>query len=860
MMKYVELPLLMVRENSIRTGELYKMQADKTISAYFDYLKNRDIFNESSEKVTDEIERCVKKYYDDNQADCKKLIELKREIFNKRYGRFDKYKYLLNKYEGLDETKEFFRKYEILVKMRDDINAYYEEEYNAARRILWDEWKSKPNLTCGLINYEENLFNKLKDYLEKPASEHNNKIKKLDNTLLKIYTRAVLKPSPFSTFCGIKMEIDDIGKPGSESRKESVIQINYVHVLRIWDMLSRSDEVKKRLHYRVNYSMRKDGNSYSVSKLIDMPEENGKLFEGKTILVRIPESEVLNRLNELRGSKSIYSYDELTEKLGVGGNKDVIPYLVEKKLVDSVEKLDEIPKGIIPSFINKMSEWGLDDIERVKEIISVLEKINRSLKSAASEDDWEKRKEFLTEIRQYLDDIYKSFGRDKWCEKNLIYEDYLSREISKTDFTVSEENRKTIELLSELNLLFDVNARTQCMFAKKFVSKYGNESVHTSDPTLISRIIDSNKNYNYMWDNNMMVESHEDDPDIVKQMDALKAELIDYLRTGIYGCASGILKLDTEYIKGIIDRIPGEIRARKKSFEYFLQKTKDGLVVNNVYSGYMMYYSRFLQYFPDLWTSKQFKDYLNTVFNGDEKVCDMRIASGFNGNIRPQITEYELILPSQRKTDATSIDYRECCYRYDERENRVKLHHESIGDFTTISMGSLMPLYLPGITGLLHSIFVNSLAFKDFNKLDIRSDDEIVRFPRICVDDVCICRQSWRIPNSVFEQIIERSADNCELFCNLNKWISDRDIPSNVFIRKDLHKDMADIFLGKADGKNLDMAARKPQSIDFHNPLSVLLLVKMCSDGHDFILEEAYPDYSNADCNVQEGVYELSCV
>ncbi len=81
-----------------------------------------------------------------------------------------------------------------------------------------------------------------------------------------------------------------------------------------------------------------------------------------------------------------------------------------------------------------------------------------------------------------------------------------------------------------------------------------------------------------------------------------------------------------------------------------------------------------------------------------------------------------------------------------------------------------------------------------------------------------------------------------------------------MFIRKDLHKDMADIFLGKADGKNLDMAARKPQSIDFHNPLSVLLLVKMCSDGHDFILEEAYPDYSNADCNVQEGVYELSCV
>jgi hypothetical protein len=606
--------------------------------------------------------------------------------------------------------------------------------------------------------------------------------------------------------------------------------------------------------------MRKDGNSYSVSKLIDMPEENGKLFEGKTILVRIPESEVLNRLNELRGSKSIYSYDELTEKLGVGGNKDVIPYLVEKKLVDSVEKLDEIPKGIIPSFINKMSEWGLDDIERVKEIISVLEKINRSLKSAASEDDWEKRKEFLTEIRQYLDDIYKSFGRDKWCEKNLIYEDYLSREISKTDFTVSEENRKTIELLSELNLLFDVNARTQCMFAKKFVSKYGNESVHTSDPTLISRIIDSNKNYNYMWDNNMLVKSSDDDPEIVKRMDALKARVIDYLRTQVSGCDSCCLKLDTEFFKGIVNEIPEEIKNRKKSFDFFLQQTEDGLVINNVYSGYMMYYSRFLQYFPDLWNSEQFKGYLDTVFNGDEKICDMRIASGFNGNIRPQITEYELILPSHQKTHETSIDYRECYYKYDESEKRVKLHHDSIGDFTTISMGSLMPLYLPGITGLLNSIFVNSLAFKDINKLEIKKGEEIVHFPRVYIDDIVICRQSWRIPNATFELIAGGAEDACELFCNINRWIRENNIPSKVFVRKDLQKDMSEIFLGKADGKNLDMAARKPQFIDFCNPLSIQLLVKMCSDGHDFIVEEAYPDYSSDDCYVREGVYELSCV
>ena len=857
-MEYVELPLIMVRENSVNTSCLKEMQASKTVCSFFRSLEVSEMIKDMADGVFEEIEAFVKENYDENTQDCKKLIELKRDIYNLRLNKIGKYEAIVDKFTELEKTKKLFDINKELENINRDTSEIFEQEYETSRETLWKLWKNEDSLTCGLYNFDSNLANKLKDFLKHPANEHSAKVKKMDNTLFKILTRAVLKPSPFSTFCGIKMELSDVEET-DEKKKSSILQLNYVHILRIWEMLSKQEEVMRRLHYRVNYSMRKSENEFSVSKLIDLPEENGKVYESRTMLVRIPGNELLDKLYDLRGTKQSFSYDELIQTLGIQGQEGIVKMLIEKKLINCVEKPLEISLDIINDFMESLKKWEVSDIQCVKEAMEKLADIQRLLGVIEESSDWEERNRTYNLIRDELGEIYKSFGAEKWCDKNVVYEDFLKSDIEKADFTVSSNSKEAMEILCDINVLFDVNVRNQTFFAEKIKRKYGDEMIHTSDGTLISQLIESNKNYNYLWENNMQCQHHEDDPEIVRQLDALKIELLEYIKKQFKATTGDTVVLDVEYLKSLSERIPQQIKNRKKSYEYFVQRAGDKLVINNVYSGYMMYFSRFLQYYPQLWQNKSFVSYVDQIFNGDEKICDIRVASGFNGNMRPNISKYELLVPTQTQSpDDTRIDYRDCFYKVDESEGRIKLFHPEIGDFTVVSQGSLMPLYLPGITGLIHSMFVNSLAFKDLNKMDVRESDEYQYMPRVQIGDLVVARQSWRIPNAKLDELSNQGEDFCTTFCNLNQWIKTCNIPRRVFIKKDVQKDMADMFLGKTDGKNLDMTARKPQYIDFENPVAVKLFLKMCSEGYDMIFEEAYPDYTDEDCFVQEAVCEVS--
>ncbi|MBR5637179.1 MAG: lantibiotic dehydratase, partial [Pseudobutyrivibrio sp.] len=734
------------------------------------------------------------------------------------------------------------------------IKEQYETEYKNSREVLWETLQNKYILN-GLINYGDNLNRKIKDYIKKPASEHNSKIKKLDNTVTKLITRAMLKPSPFSTFCKVKMNLADYTGETTNQEAKSNIQINYVHILRLWDLLTKNEEVIKRLHFYVNYSMKKQGDYYILSKLIDKAEENGKVFEGKTTLVKIPTSNLLDELDILRVKRQDYPYvtiDQLINKVGQGMT---VKYLLEKKILLTRERPAEMTFRPIEDFIDNLENWGLLDIEIVSQTVENLNLLKKYLKDLEDITDWCERHNKYLQVKETLDGIYKSLNQEKWCDSNIIYEDYIQEEIEEGKEIIPEDTKRVLEILTSINLLFDVNVRTQNKFAERFKNKYGEELVHTSDGTLISQIIDANSQYNHYWDNNIAKDTL-DDIEINSALNQLKNEVIAYMESLLKKNKKEV-HIDLEYLEDIANRLPEEIKRRKRSFDYFLQKTGDGFVLNNVYSGYLMYFSRFLQYYPQLEASESYKNYINKMFNENEKVCDIRIASGFNGNMRPQIAGNDLSLPMQMdEENKNKVDYRSCYYFYDSREKRVKLYNERVGRFTVISQGSLMPLYLPGITGLLHSMFVNSLAFQNINKMDAAAE----YFPRIYIGNIVISRQTWRVSKEEIESLNLTGSDDCEEFCRLNDWVKEKGIPSKVFIKKDVQKEMADIFLGRTDNSDLDMTKRKPQYIDFYNPVLVQLFVKMCKDGYDLIIEEAYPDYTKTDCNVREHIVEISCV
>ena len=273
-MKLMQMPLVMVRENSVRTDKLKEMQASETIRLLKEYREKSKNIESCAEAATEEIEHYVKAHYDAMPEDCKKLIELKRNIFNKRYSKTGKFKELIKRHSQLAKTKDCLEDILQLIEMKPLIEKTLEEECEKSRSVLWNIWKEEADIKCSLLHFDENLSMKLGKYLEKEPKDHNMKLKKLDGTLLKLYTRATLKPSPFSTLCRVKMLMENENKKENVSvHKEKRIQINYVHVFRLWEYVSRVPEVAKRLSYKVNYSIRKEEDGYSVSKLIDVPDE-----------------------------------------------------------------------------------------------------------------------------------------------------------------------------------------------------------------------------------------------------------------------------------------------------------------------------------------------------------------------------------------------------------------------------------------------------------------------------------------------------------------------------------------------------------------------------------------------------------
>lgn len=863
-MKLMQMPLVMVRENSVRTDKLKEMQASETIRLLKEYREKSKNIESCAEAATEEIEHYVKAHYDAMPEDCKKLIELKRNIFNKRYSKTGKFKELIERHSQLTKTKDCLEDILQLIEMKPLIEKTLEEECEKSRSVLWNIWKEEADIKCSLLHFDENLSMKLGKYLEKEPKDHNMKLKKLDGTLLKLYTRATLKPSPFSTLCRVKMLMENENKKENVSvHKEKCIQINYVHVFRLWEYVSRVPEVAKRLSYKVNYSIRKEEDGYSVSKLIDVPDENGKIYNGRTMLFRMPESEMMNRLYALRGrGQCSYSYEDLHRQMGVGEEfQDMFQMLLDRKLIYCVQRPEENSFDIIGDFLKNLKKWQIEDIPCVQQLAQTWMSVQKQLKEMEQSSDWEKRRSLYEEVHREIGELYKAYGHEKWCDKNVIYEDYIQPEIETTDRKLSEKEKKVMELLCSLNLLFDVNVRTQTQFGKQFYDKYGDSKVHTSNGTLISEMIHAGQKYNYLWENNMEVSKKEGNAPLNDCLDDLKSELLTYIRQKLQSEKQDVIKLDMNYLEELAERIPEEIKRRKRSFDFFLQFGEDSIIINNIYTGYSMYYSRFLQYFPKLWEMKGYRTYMDALFNRGEKICDMRIASGFNGNIRPKLSDYELILPSQDETeDVSMIDYRDCHYLFDPDEQRVKLYHDRIGVFTTLSLGSLMPLYLPGITGILHSIFTNSLAFKDLNKLAQTDKSPVVYMPRICIGNVVINRRSWMVNGAFFTELLAEDGDFTKDFCNLNERIEELGMPAAVFVRKNMNKEMADVFLGNSENKKLDMTMRKPQFIDFHNPLLVKLFLHMFAGEDDLVIEEAYPDYTDIDTNVCEAVYEFSMV
>lgn len=873
-MKSTLCPISLQRKAAVSSDYLVEMEAKSTIK-YIDELRiKRDILYSKKQQLITILEQEI--FINRNKSEiCKILINLKRDVFNDRYQRIlgcDIESINSQIKEDLESYKECIKKIINLNKLASD--AFIEENI-VSRKILQKVYSEEIALLNGSIYINTSIFNKLNKYESIPVVEHNASIRKLDFTLCKLLTRAVLKPSPFSTFAHVGLvewienSKEDLINRSDEYR--TVAQINHVHILRIFNKLLDFREVKKRLSFRLNQSIKLDGNKFSVVMQQDDPAERPKVFRTKDVFLNIPASKVIISVYEyMKQQKREISYDELKQQLlkNLTAEKadSYIDNFLKYGFIDYSIKLSEYNNDILKEFIEVTQKNDLLDIPLVKAIVSNIEKLKKLLDQYNTERNYIVKLGLYKEIKISLEDIFKMLKIEYNLTNQILYEDSILINKGFLDINKNKELIEVLHILSALSPVFDVAARGQTLFAAKFKEKYGNKKIPTSNTEVITMLTEANQEFRYMWENEWEIRDNIKYPKTIVQLDRLKRKFKEYI-INLYNSNGEAeeISIDKEYLKKeIVDNIPSEYKKRKSSNDFFLQiynkNEQNKYVLNNTYAGYLTYFSRFLDYFVGDYDSESFNTYLENVFDSSNIIAEINEAYGFNANVHSALSKVRFTFPGSVNPDSKEgftdlIKWENVHYVYNPEQNHVNLYHEKYGEFAIKFLGSLMPLLLPGISGLLHSNFSNIKIFGDITSMFPKEKGKIQYYPRISIGNLVLSRRKWIIPVSMIPKQ-ENGMNEFSYFMKINYWLQDHNLPYEIFMRQELNEYYNKVFNGER-GDNIDMTLRKPQYINFHNPQLVRLFEKAMGDIEYFIFEETLPTVEKGK-DVREYIIEIS--
>lgn len=291
---------------------------------------------------------------------------------------------------------------------------------------------------------------------------------------------------------------------------------------------------------------------------------------------------------------------------------------------------------------------------------------------------------------------------------------------------------------------------------------------------------------------------------------------------------------------------------RKESRSVFIQFYYDRTgslkgVVNKLMWGMGKLSGRFLYLFDDAVTvtHKQW----NTGVGPDVMQMELSDNSNFNANLHPPLLDWEIKMPGShtRMSHEKQIPISSLVITCDYLEQRPRLIHGSSGsevdafDLSLESFYNRSNLYkllahfnrIPyvSLSALIHKVD----KINDRNAAD--KSDNIILKPRIVFKGrLIIRRKGWLIPiNNIPEQLPQEELGTYLL--KLKLWLEENRLPHEVFLF--LRVSPLSTPEMRTNGKRDDY---KPQYINFHQPLLVLLFIKLLRRAGDLIyFEEVLP-------------------
>ncbi len=817
------------------------------------------------EKICDELFDVASKLSDDKER--RKLINIKRFVFNKEHITYDDWK-SINSMASAKAHKLYVLYLEIVSK---------EEQANCQLVQVFEEILSEDIEQLKQISTKQTFKNGLLlssfELYHFPIEEAtiNKKNEKYLFAFYKYASRIIAKTSPFSTFTSLTLgSLSKTDKcihfTGKNDKTTSAIRYNNYLLKHLYDLILTISFDNKEVIVVPNNTITIDSNKLlfftninnidtfqsvvctkSISYLLALFKESSYTF-----------SDLVEHLSEVNTSlkkDEISSY--LSQLISTGLLEFALPYSpldvdFDSKIIKFLQQISFNIDGSLPAHFGSLLSLKRDFIDigsrkdtliKIKstldEICSIL---NKQIVQPAQNIVFNDNKDLL-----YNNFVFKqSHSVNELKYRNLLYEETVKN----VTFTLDEDiAAHVVEAIRKFMFAFESLCSTN--MENVLVTEFFQEAYIEGDSVVLLTFYQDYYKYLKTTENDSKRKKLVDAYNKVGVENEKKVKIIkDYL---LNNNGEESVLISDSLLNTLIEETKRNdtTESRSKSHSGFIQLGRDGnkdiVIINGITIGYGKLMSRFLHLFDEKETEKL------RVWNQNYagvKLVENVDSSNFNANIHPPIFGHELKWPGNfsRTSRERQIDINDLKIRYNSGIKELEIIDLNGEVINVIDLGfqnvygrSSLFQFLFHIGGtpmfnwfaliaLFNTQLKKELLLRFFKK-------PVVFLPRIKIaDNVFIQRKKWIFHAFDFKKEIKKMND-LDFFFFLQNLKGELNMPQEIFFRNELD--------GKYDVATR-AAERKPQYVNLLSPLSVKLLhsIIIKSTCDNFSFEEMLPNSS----------------
>jgi len=816
-----------------------------------------------AEPLADALAHAVAEHRDD-AAVRQRLINLRREVFNGRTPRDATAVSARLDSDADADTAARLTGWLDAVRRRDDLAAAGPavlDAETAHRRARLRELAALPELRCGVLLSSPSLDRYLGTYLNAPDTKLGKRARRIERSVLEYLYRTACKTSPFSTLASVclgtfepaggdagpmRVELDDDGTVSTAVLSVAVLS-RLSAILRADPGVRADLPVQATAGWRVyrdkvRYLRRHRGlgeDDEDAAVTIDPMSE--KLFY-------LPAGAVLGDILAELPDGATRTVAELTRRLSTPDGRDpadVAEYLAHLLRLGllvvpdlQIDIHDPDPLGTYLAGLRRLDRpWADGLAERLTRVGDVV-----AAYPAAGLDE---RRDLLATARAELRAAHADAGRPEIpVPRTLVYED-TARRSGRVVGDLDVWQRRLLPQLRELCRVlpaFDLNVGRRLATKGFFRARYG---VGGTCDDLLSFAHEFQQDFfEHFSMRQMRRRAFDDDNNYVRQENWFKLGEIDGLDDARCAAADRMdaahaalpagateLVLDRSFVDAVAAHVPstlGELDPRS----FFLQVADSGdghplAVVNRVYSGLTLLFSRFAHLFadggpagpppgtPDL--VARLRDALTGLQPPGAVFAELR--GGYdatNLNLHPPVTDYEIVCPGETsaRPAAQRIGVEDLVIVDDPVTDRLMLRSATLGvEVIPVYLGFLLPMALPEVQQVLLNFSYTGMAQVDLwagTSVPLPGET-IAGYPRVRLGDVVLQRRMWKLHPDYLPRR-EPGDDDATWFLRWRRWQRDNGLPRRVFATPDG---------AGASGATVD---HKPLFVDFDSVFSLGLL------------------------------------